>query len=248
MRQSKPYLLLFLVVCFIAGGCDENLDLPPEPAVAFESLVWQQGEGGADSLVLTFAFADGDGNLGLADDEIDAPYHPFDLIVDDRDELVTISSDVSPPLYTLNPEGSRLLYAEEDVRSPFNAIDYLLVDSTGAEMANAASDTLFIHRNIFHHNLYLRCFRKIDGRYVPFAEIGDMEGLVTGRFSQVETELKEPPPVGKIQFTFAAHNFLRVIRADTLKLQFYIFDRDLNQSNLATSPDLTAVNVVSVLE
>ncbi len=239
---------MLLAIVLVSVACDENLDLPPEPAVAFESLVWQQGEGGADSLLLTFAFADGDGNLGLSDEEIDAPYHPFDLIVDDRDELVTISSDVRPPLYTLNPEGARILYAEEDVRSPFNVIDYLLVDSTNAEMTNAASDTLFIHRNIFHHNLHLRCFRKVEGRYTPFTEIGDVEGLVTGRFSQVETELKEPPPVGKIQFTFPAHNFLRLIRADTLKLQFYIFDRELNQSNLATSPDLTAVDVVSTWE
>ncbi|MEM9325130.1 MAG: hypothetical protein AAGA85_05725 [Bacteroidota bacterium] len=233
-----------LLIIVALWGCDENMEFPPEPAISFESILWQPGTNGSDSLVLTFYFEDGDADLGLYQDEVDAPYHPFDLVVDANNELVTISSEVDPPFYSLTPEGTRVPFSIRDVRMKYDERNYLLVDSANAANTNAF-DTLLIRRNVFHNNIYLKCFKKEDGAYQVCDDFyPEGERQIVGRFPRVDPIFNQQPPLGKVSFQFAARDFLRVVRADTFRFQFHIFDRELNQSNLATSPDLTIVDMI----
>jgi len=236
-------LLLVCLVCI--WSCDENLEFPPEPAIAYEGVSWIPGKNGADSLLLTFSFKDGDGNLGLDPGELNVPFHPFDLVIDANDDLVTFSGEVQPPFYTLSPEGIKVPFADEDIRGVFDDKNYLLVDSAATER-EAAVDTLLIRRNVFHHNIYLKCLKKSNGVYEPFdAFCAQGVEQIVGRFPQNDPILKQPPPIGKVRFPFSTPNLLKTIKADTLRFQFYIFDRELNQSNLASSPDLTVVDLIA---
>ena len=74
-------LLGFVVLQF----CVKPPDYPNEPVITFESLskdVMFQSTFGQDSVVITFSFTDGDGDLGFQDDDEESIF-----IIDGRDSF-----------------------------------------------------------------------------------------------------------------------------------------------------------------
>ena len=66
-------------------GCYDAPYLSDEPAISFNLIEFVVVDGAADSLILTFNFEDGDGDLGLAIDEVYPPYHTFNYVVQEDD-------------------------------------------------------------------------------------------------------------------------------------------------------------------
>ncbi len=68
-RMAKLVALLAVLVLLLAG-CLKTKDLPVEPSIAIKSV-----EQVTDTLILTISFTDGDGDIGLAEDQVEPPFN-----------------------------------------------------------------------------------------------------------------------------------------------------------------------------
>jgi hypothetical protein len=83
ITRSLGILLFGAIAVF--QFCVKPPDYPDEPVITFESLskdVMYQSTFGQDSVIITFAFTDGDGDLGFKDDAEESIF-----IVDGRDSF-----------------------------------------------------------------------------------------------------------------------------------------------------------------
>ena len=138
--------LLFYFISFIVIGCDNNNDISEIPLISHESLIFKKSNNSIvqDSLILTINFTDGNGDLGLSNEEIYFPYHPYNAIIDENLNWVTIGSkEITPPLYVYEPNGLLSLYSNEDNRPSFNCENYIIdTISSSTEL-----DTFYIEKN-----------------------------------------------------------------------------------------------------
>ena len=75
----------YCLASILVLGCYDAPYFPEEPAISFNQIEFVEVDGAADSLILTFNFEDGDGDLGLAIDEVYPPYHIFNYVVEEVD-------------------------------------------------------------------------------------------------------------------------------------------------------------------
>lgn len=235
MRTVQIILLLAILVL---SGCFEPPEFSETPKIAFNSLRFVDYEVDRDSMILSFDFEDGDGDIGLTEQELYVPFHPFDYVIDSRDSLVTFSDpDVQPPLYTISGinDPTAELLSEEDIRPPYNCKDYQV----------SLDDTLFIRKNVYHNNLHIDFLRKRGGNYevINFAEtFGNSncsEVDFNGRIPIFDVDNLGRSLSGTINYSMFSIGFPIVLRRDTFKVRFFIYDRALNASNVVESPDLT---------
>ncbi len=67
--SSKVKLILIGLVIFVSVSCKKPQELSPIPEIKFNDFVSMQ-----DSAVITIDFTDGDGDIGLSDDDVNPPY------------------------------------------------------------------------------------------------------------------------------------------------------------------------------
>ena len=237
MKLGKATTWIFVLSFMFMIGCEETVEVPIEPSISFKSLSLAERKGDLEVVRLHFNLKDGDGDIGLKPEQNFVPFHEFDLVLDTNDELVKQSNIVAPPFYRLRPNGEKLFFSEKDERPDFNAFNYMLMDSTNQRVGN--TDTVLIHRNLFHHNIYLTILRKSKGQFIPWnpKKIDTSRPPISGRLDVEGSGNKEQPIVAELFFDIDKYQFKGIKSEDTLKLQFYIFDRKLHQSNPATSPE-----------
>jgi len=74
---SKISLLTFAICLLIFSGCKKANEYPVEPLINFKSLTTDKNSNGKDIAGrITFSFTDGDGDIGLADNDTFPPYNP----------------------------------------------------------------------------------------------------------------------------------------------------------------------------
>ncbi|MGR6088206.1 MAG: hypothetical protein ACU4F9_08515 [Arcticibacter sp.] len=66
MKKFTPFLLVLSIGLFSLVSCSDEETFPVTPVISFKSLEKFQSLSGLDSLVLTFSFTDGDGDIGSA--------------------------------------------------------------------------------------------------------------------------------------------------------------------------------------
>jgi len=66
MKKFTPCLLVLSIGLFSLVSCSDDETFPVTPVISFKSLEKFQSLSGLDSLVLTFSFTDGDGDIGSA--------------------------------------------------------------------------------------------------------------------------------------------------------------------------------------
>ncbi len=227
-------------------GCYRETEVSDIPYIEFRGLDFIPGSS-FDSLVLSFYFEDGNGDVGLFSSETFAPYHPFDYVVDDDDSLVTLSSNSTPPFRLVTPGSlEEKFLSDTDIRSPYNCEDYAILDIG----TNGAADTFFIKKNEFHYNLHLDFFRKVNGVYQEIdleSVFGTTSCGITydGRIPVFDEEtVKSQRPVrGTITYPITSSGFPFIFGNDEFKIEFYIYDFSLNPSNVASTPDLTLLGI-----
>ncbi len=76
-----------------------------EPKISYKNLIFKEtpANNKPDSLILFFDFQDGDGDIGLFENESNPPFHDFDFIIDNNNLPVTFSSEFEPPFQRLVP-------------------------------------------------------------------------------------------------------------------------------------------------
>ncbi len=241
MKKFTSQISVFLISLALMTSCLEPDEISEIPKIKFKRLEFVDVDNGADSLKLTFDFEDGDGDIGLQDDETYSPYHPFFYIIYYDSaianyENVTLSDTVSkPPFYAVDERGYGYLFSETDNRPAFNCYDYYFEKDL--------PDTFYVFRNEYHSNMYLKFFKKRNGSYYE-TSIAQEFGITD--CNEVVENLRIPifdydkfgePTVGNITYTYLSNGIVPFLASDTFKLQFYIYDRQLNQSNIVDTPD-----------
>lgn len=89
-------MIIALTSCF-----DKDI-FPDTPKIAFEDIVFYDGAT-TDSLILTFSFEDGNGDIGMIESQdVLPPFNEYDVYLDSRDSVITEANinEAVPPIYT----------------------------------------------------------------------------------------------------------------------------------------------------
>lgn len=243
--SSRSIQISVFFLTLLLSACYPTPDFSDTPAIKYNSLKYINYENDRDSLILKFNFEDGDGDIGLDAEELNPPYHPFNFIIDSRDSLVTYSDPaVKPPLYAVDADNHVSFFSNEDNRTPYNCSDYYIY-----EYSNGTSDTFYIQSNEFHNNFHIDFLRKRNGVYTSIdfaAEFGNTSCDVVnfnGRIPVFNEENLGKSLSGSISYSMFSAGFPIILRQDTFKLKFYIYDLALNKSNEAETPDFTLKDI-----
>ena len=269
--ENIPYVFLVGII-FIAAGCFRPPEFPDEPEISFNNIVFIPGEEFDGSLILSVDFQDGDGDIGLSGADDDFPYHPFDIVIDNKDDTVFFRDGVrefdgkdrqaSPPFYRLSPDGIRTMLSEIDNRDDvFTCIQYQILNADVTELVNVNGvlqerkrsvvvDTFQIVRNENHNNFYVNFKRKVNGQFVDFdfRSVGNSDFCgedFNGRFPIFDQRNFEEGNAiaGTIDYDMFSLGFGLVFRRDTFRIDASIRDRALNLSNEISTPEFTLESI-----
>jgi hypothetical protein len=237
--RLKQNLTGFLFISLGLGGCFTPPEFPVQPQIEFESIVFKEYGSGfdaeADSLILTIAFSDGDGDLGLAPSEL---------------ECVSESICYNNKFFFLKPDGTILTYKDKRTNSaystlpafvkPYNCINWeVSTDNTGKV------DTFYFELNPDHYNIEVDFLVKNpDGTFTEFdwTEEFNYPNCGTsfdGRFPILYKEEPGTPLEGSLRYSMGSIGFKALFSVKTLKLRVQIKDRALNKSNEIFTPEFT---------
>ncbi|MEL0008972.1 MAG: hypothetical protein VW741_03785 [Flammeovirgaceae bacterium] len=242
--------LFFLITSLILYSCIEDNNVSTVPSISYENLIFKKSINSfnQDSLILTINFIDGDGNLGLSNNENNYPYHPYNAIIDRDFNWVTIgSTDVNPPLYVYEPNGVYYLYNNEDNRPTFNCDNYIIdtVNST------TQLDTFYIQKNENNKNIFIEFYKKENDEFklIDWKRIFDEEygcGIdFNSRFPPLNISNSNQLLSGKLRYGMVSYGFDIILKNDIFKLKIYIKDRELNTSNIIETPEVTLEEILS---
>lgn len=123
MKRVANLLFSFGILTILAG-CFEKVEFPSTPNIEFLDVRFFDLAESArrDSLVISFRFEDGDGDLGLSADasaDVNPPYHDLFVYLDSRDSVVTISNlnEMIPPFYSA-PVSKSVIQVREPGEEP----------------------------------------------------------------------------------------------------------------------------------
>ncbi|MEQ9405497.1 MAG: hypothetical protein RIM99_18045 [Cyclobacteriaceae bacterium] len=241
MKQVAK-LLFSVIIVLTMSSCFDTVEFPATPEITFESLNYKDTEG-VDSLILSFRFQDGDGNIGLNNDFADLfkPFQVYSVIIDDLDSLVTISGDgYTLPFYAapviVDPEigtpffpSEKELFSETDMRPSYNCEDYEIF----------GVDTFYVARNEFHYNFHVEFQERRNGNYekIDFRTIFNSDDCTLGNFNGRIPLFDPSGKEGVISYAMLSQAFRLAFQDDTIRMEFYIYDKSLNKSNVEVTPD-----------
>lgn len=246
--------ILFACFCLaILTGCFDKDIFPDTPKITFEEIKFLDTPS-TDSLVLTFSFEDGDGDVGLDDGpDLLLPYQIYDVIVDSDDSLLTISSEpdrINPPLfkapvvidendgeisYVYFPD-SKSLFSDIDNRPAYSCDSYEIIES----------DTFYIARNEFYYNFHVEFQRKLrDDTYevIDFRQTFNNPDCSLGDFNARIPFFDSDGKSGTITYAMLSQVFRLAFLDDVIRLRFYIYDRALNKSNEVFTSDFVLSDI-----
>ncbi len=245
MKTRISQICIILSILFFTS-CFDQPELSDVPYIEFKRLTYHELDVGTDSLVLTFSIEDGDGNVGLFPEDDYVPYHPYNVIIDNRDSIVRLVGEFEPPYYSVDPNNNRALFSEVDNRPPYSCEFYL---DLGEEAENSGDRAAFIQQNPFHNNLNIDILKKISGEYekVDYAAYIGTDDCSSSSFSARIPVFDEDnlgrTMKGEISYTMLSEGHKYVLSRDTFKVRFSLYDRELNLSNVVETPDLTLPQV-----
>lgn len=146
---------------------------------------------------------------------------------------MTISDpNVVLPFYRIDPAGQRELFSETDNRPPFNNCDYFYDPEV-------LPDTLFIEENEFSNNFHIDFLERKNGEYSKVFFSNSLCDVVDfdGRIPIFDSEHDGQSLNGTITYRLYSQGFPIILTPDTFKVRFYLYDRQLNRSNVVESPE-----------
>ncbi|MBV6644384.1 MAG: hypothetical protein KI790_02985 [Cyclobacteriaceae bacterium] len=249
MKKIKNFIWVFPLLLF--GSCFDPPEFPDEPSISFKRIRFVPVDQAADSLILSFEFEDGNGDIGLRSSETLPPYHSFNVILDSRDSLIYVnadSADIVPPLLRYDILGNFINQFSEDIYlPPYSCDEYFIFESQNDSVPSDNADTILIERNVFNKNIYIDFYRKVGGNYVNINDELSPGNLCDEAFDSRIPVFDEDnigrSLSGTISYSLLSQGFGTVFRNDTIQLRFFIYDRDLNKSNEAVTSDFVLANI-----
>ena len=216
----------FLVLGIFLISCERPPELSSTPFIEYQNVEFKQVKNAQDSLIVTIRFEDGDGDLGLSNNDTGPPFNEFDFIPDD--------------------DGTFLTFREANGEPPFNSNDWLI--ETFILGDTTVVDTVRIKRNENFNNFFVDFLQKTgEGSYEKINLIKLLGTNFDGRFQPLNTKGGERPLEGTLRYTMRSFGFLinPIFRNETLKLEIQIQDRALNRSNVVETPDFILSELAS---
>ena len=244
----KKFIYIIILVFF--NNCISKEEFSNIPSISFDKLEYVKSETNLnqDSLILTISFTDGNGDLGLSNDDILYPYNPYNAVIDENLNWVTLGSNsVVPPLYIYKPNGSYELLSNDDSRPTFNCQDYI-VDTV---FQTNKLDTFYIQKNENNKNIFVDFYKKNTEKYelIDWTRIFDKEfacGLdFNSRFPPLNISSNDQSISGQLKYSMVSYGFETVLNNETFKLKIRIKDKSLNDSNIIETSDLTLISLIS---
>lgn len=239
----------FVLVAFLGLGllsCFDPPEYPVEPEIEFKNIYFKKVPDGTDSLVLEVFFKDGDGNLGLAANELGC-YDIDGKTVCFQDRFQFMVNDGGPN------QGKRINYAIKRTDpnplfknlpayvKPYDCINWELEKSATGQVI----DTVYIELNPDHHNIYVDFLvKQADGSFQEFDFREEYCTTYDGRFPVLSKDLSQKNPLeGVIRYAMQGLGFELMFSIKTLKLRIQIQDRVLNKSNTIETPEFTLQSI-----
>ena len=242
--------IIALIIFSFLFSCIEDNNVSDIPSISYESLEFKKSDNSfnQDSLIITINFIDGDGNLGLSNDENNYPYHPYNAIIDHEFNWITlVSNNVTPRLYIYEPNGVYYLYSNEDNRPSYNCEDYII------DTVNTTNklDTFYIQKNENNKNIFIEFYKKENNEFVliDWKRIFDQEygcGIdFNSRFPPLNISNSSQLLSGKLRYGMVSYGFEMILKNDIFKLKIHIKDRELNTSNIIETPEVTLEEILT---
>jgi hypothetical protein len=170
-------IVLILISLVVVSSCFEPPKFSNKPKIRIQDIEFINGPPlDADTLKLTLFFQDGDGNLGLRNEEDDLPFQAYNFFVDNNGELFNVYElDEFEPGMKITRKSSikKGIPAMNEFRQPFDCRNYLfdtlfiseqydfLFDETyntkpynnGGQPGFLLYDTLYYEQNRNHYNI-----------------------------------------------------------------------------------------------
>jgi hypothetical protein len=216
--KVKSYTYTLLFAALLATSCvSPPDDFPSVPQISFKDMQFIETSS-SDSLMVSIDFRDAEGDLGLDPKEVNPPFHPLD--------------------YQRHPNGELITYGTRPAEAPsFNNRDWVIGPLVGTEIVN---DTIWVKANPDQYNIFVKFFIKRGGNYTEYDFSGPpFYSTFNGRFPRILTDDKGRAIEGTIKYSMLSLGWNSIFRTDTLKIDVQIQDRNLNKSNVVSSPDFT---------
>lgn len=245
--SQKGLFFISLLVLILANGCVRPPDLPDTPSISYNNVEFEilnEGDPLFEESVLRLSvnISDGDGDLGLDGSEDFGPYRPFSLVLEN---------------------GQFVEFGDRPDDPPFTCLDYAIEDGENTDLNGDGDllDTLLIDFNQNQFNIEVDFFVKRGGQFQEVELRAQPPGSPNettlcgisfdGRFPCLSSDenpcdfiRQNPRPVeGVITYDMSSGLFLPIFRTDTMKLEFKIRDRALNNSNVAETPEFTLQSI-----
>lgn len=245
--MKKIFQILSLPILFSPFflSCERPPDLPDKPKIDFRSVQFVESTGtqAQDTLKITVAFEDGDGNLGLSQFDVDEPFHEVTYFNrEDPRQRITNLNTFQGELLKLGDKPGGL-----DTLPPYNQFDQPFgIDCINYRVLNVFAgdslvrvDTVYIQLNENNSNFFLDVLVNQNGEFNEFDFLKETCVPVDGRFQILNTSDNERPLEGELTYKFRIFRLKRFLADDTLQLRIRIKDRALNESNTVLSPEFT---------
>lgn len=231
MRDSismKRLNLLFFVLALITFSCHLPPELEDAPHIEFNDLYFlevpdttaQPGTPPIYELVLDFDFEDGDGDIGLNNSFNDRKFQPFEYILDNSD--------------TVQGQDNRIKYGSRPGLPEYNPKDYE-IEFWLVNGKSTPKDTFLVMRNENYYNFFLNLYIKKNGEYEYYDPWENVKQSFNGRIPVIRDDVKATQ--GTIKYKWQSSNWPYFLPFDTVRIEFYIKDRQLHQSNTVSTPD-----------
>mgnify|MGYP006921586005 CR=1 FL=1 len=225
----KSLIKYSVVVVFIAGiaiGCNKLPEYPVEPSITFNDVYFKKGDL-ADSLFVVLDFKDGDGDLGLDENyDTEYPYQTFWYFLKNDGSYLTYEDRNTPPYDTLPP-----------YEFPYYCTNYS-EESDGV--------IYYVQPNENHYNYFIDFYVKKNGSYDLFdwySVYSSCDETYNGRYPILNESGKERPLEGKLIYKITGARIENIFKRDTLRLEIYIKDRALHNSNTVQSFDFVLKDI-----
>ncbi len=226
------YSLLFLLLAGLAACYDEP-EFPVEPSIEFENVRFVEStdpRNPYDTLKITVSFRDGDGNLGVTQQE-----QPF-LTYLFNGEYVRIGQYDTLPAH--NCTNYRSGYFEDNVFYP-------------SIRENEITDTIYVEPNLLYYNFFVDLYTVTNGVESPLNLVEYnypvCGGTLNGRFRLNNGEDNKPLS-GSITYNVANQTLVPFFGDDSLKVKIRIADQSFNISNEVESSVFTLEGIKTTSE
>ncbi|HEX8059681.1 MAG TPA: hypothetical protein VF473_02045 [Cyclobacteriaceae bacterium] len=261
--------LLVVVFCspLLISSCFSPPEYPDVPEIVFKSVTYvkggllDDGSQAEDSVILVLNFKDGDGDIGIATNELFPPFNDRWYITKSN-----LSPDITlPPGYDCSHYNKRCYYVDaaqltkyvryKDRRAtagydtlkpfakPYDCYNWQIIyqdkDNDPTTPATIL-DTLFYVLNPHYNNLFVEFEMKTDDPQNPFKAFDEKTYFTAscgvrifyGRIPVLSEDLGRSTPLeGEIRYAIPSYFYTTIFGAKTLRLKVHIEDRALHQSN-----------------